>query len=236
MALAPAGRAGRGHPASTAAPTTTTCGPTSCFKSVFHTAPSAAMKADALAAVSGRGSAGGAGSWSTARQRPTTRPSPTRYKRVRQEVRRQDRREQVYKYTGGARRTDTGHVQIQAQMPVFTQDAPDYDVAGRGRRERRLRRVPALPHLGPAPGRRHASAWCPTAWSRVARAVGRHAAAAPLREARRPLDDRARLQRLGGGARGRRGRDPHADRRSRGAARLHAERQVRARRPSRARG
>jgi ABC transporter substrate binding protein (PQQ-dependent alcohol dehydrogenase system) len=36
--------------------------------------------------------------------------------------------EKVYEDTGGARRTDTGHVQIQAQMPVFTQDAPDHDI------------------------------------------------------------------------------------------------------------
>ncbi|MBP1888062.1 ABC transporter substrate-binding protein [Sinorhizobium mexicanum] len=30
--------------------------------------------------------------------------------------------------TGGARRTDTGHVMVQKQIPVFTQDAEDYDV------------------------------------------------------------------------------------------------------------
>ncbi len=34
----------------------------------------------------------------------------------------------IYEDTGGGRRTDTGHVQVQAQMPVFTQRAPDYDV------------------------------------------------------------------------------------------------------------
>lgn len=33
-----------------------------------------------------------------------------------------------FKDTGGARRTDSGVVQIQQQMPVFTQDAPSYDV------------------------------------------------------------------------------------------------------------
>ena len=36
--------------------------------------------------------------------------------------------EKVYEDLGGARRTDTGHVQVQTQMPVFTQDAGDYDV------------------------------------------------------------------------------------------------------------
>lgn len=30
--------------------------------------------------------------------------------------------------TGGGRRTDTGHVMVQKQIPVFTQDAEDYDV------------------------------------------------------------------------------------------------------------
>jgi ABC transporter substrate binding protein (PQQ-dependent alcohol dehydrogenase system) len=30
--------------------------------------------------------------------------------------------------TGGARQTDSGHAQVQKQIPVFTQDADDYDV------------------------------------------------------------------------------------------------------------
>ena len=34
----------------------------------------------------------------------------------------------VYQDTGGARRTDSGHVQVQAQMPVFTQSAAAHDV------------------------------------------------------------------------------------------------------------
>lgn len=36
--------------------------------------------------------------------------------------------ERVYEDTGGARRTDTGHVQVQKQMPVFTQEAEAHDV------------------------------------------------------------------------------------------------------------
>lgn len=36
--------------------------------------------------------------------------------------------ERVYEDTGGARRTDSGHVQVQKQMPVFTQRASDHDV------------------------------------------------------------------------------------------------------------
>jgi ABC transporter substrate binding protein (PQQ-dependent alcohol dehydrogenase system) len=36
--------------------------------------------------------------------------------------------EREFKDTGGARRTDSGIVEIQRQMPVLTQSAPDYDV------------------------------------------------------------------------------------------------------------
>ncbi|TRW98763.1 ABC transporter substrate-binding protein [Paracoccus sp. M683] len=36
--------------------------------------------------------------------------------------------ERLYEDTGGARRTDSGHVQVQKQMPVFTQRAPEHDV------------------------------------------------------------------------------------------------------------
>jgi ABC transporter substrate binding protein (PQQ-dependent alcohol dehydrogenase system) len=36
--------------------------------------------------------------------------------------------ERLFKDTGGARRTDSGVVQVQRQMPVFTQNAPAYDV------------------------------------------------------------------------------------------------------------
>jgi ABC transporter substrate binding protein (PQQ-dependent alcohol dehydrogenase system) len=36
--------------------------------------------------------------------------------------------EREYKETPGARRSDSGQLQIQRQLPVFTQGAPDYDV------------------------------------------------------------------------------------------------------------
>jgi ABC transporter substrate binding protein (PQQ-dependent alcohol dehydrogenase system) len=36
--------------------------------------------------------------------------------------------ERVFEDRGGARRTDSGVVQVQRQMPVLTQQAPDYDV------------------------------------------------------------------------------------------------------------
>jgi ABC transporter substrate binding protein (PQQ-dependent alcohol dehydrogenase system) len=34
----------------------------------------------------------------------------------------------VYQDTGGGRRSDSGSVQVQRQLPVFTQNVPDYDV------------------------------------------------------------------------------------------------------------
>ena len=36
--------------------------------------------------------------------------------------------ERIYQDTGGARRTDSGSVQVQEQMPAFTQRAPEHDV------------------------------------------------------------------------------------------------------------
>jgi ABC transporter substrate binding protein (PQQ-dependent alcohol dehydrogenase system) len=36
--------------------------------------------------------------------------------------------ERLFEDTGGARRTDTGHVLVQRQIPVFTQEAKDHDV------------------------------------------------------------------------------------------------------------
>jgi ABC transporter substrate binding protein (PQQ-dependent alcohol dehydrogenase system) len=36
--------------------------------------------------------------------------------------------ERVFEDTGGARRTDSGIAQIQSQIPLFTQSAPEYDV------------------------------------------------------------------------------------------------------------
>jgi ABC transporter substrate binding protein (PQQ-dependent alcohol dehydrogenase system) len=36
--------------------------------------------------------------------------------------------EKEFADTGGSRQTDSGHAQVQKQMPVFTQDADDYDV------------------------------------------------------------------------------------------------------------
>lgn len=97
-----------------------------CFKSTFHIAPSRSMKADALAQylVWKR--------WSrwflVLGSHPEDRQLAEAYRRAAQRFGAKIVDERVYEDAGGARRTDTGHVQIQSQMPVFTQDAGDHDV------------------------------------------------------------------------------------------------------------
>lgn len=97
-----------------------------CHPAVFHVMPSRAMKADALAQylVWKR--------WSRWFLVEGSHPEDHAFADA---MRRAAKRfgakivyEKVYEDTGAARRTDTGHVQIQSQMPVFTQDAPDHDV------------------------------------------------------------------------------------------------------------
>ena len=97
-----------------------------CHASVLHTAPSRAMLADALAQYLVwkrwqrwflvHGSHPEDRAYAAALERAATRFGATIV----------ETRE--YEDTGGARRTDTGHVLVQRQMPVFTQDAPEHDV------------------------------------------------------------------------------------------------------------
>ena len=61
--------------------------------------------------------------------------------------------ERVFEDTGGARRTDSGVTLIQRQMPVFTQQAPAYDVLIAADENEVFAALPAVPDLGPAPGR-----------------------------------------------------------------------------------
>ena len=97
-----------------------------CFESTFHIAPSRSMKADALAQylVWKR--------WSrwflVLGSHPEDQKLAEAYRRAAQRFGAKIVDERVYEDTGTARRTDSGHVQIQSQMPVFTQDAGDYDV------------------------------------------------------------------------------------------------------------
>ncbi len=97
-----------------------------CRANVIHAAPSHAMLADALAQflvwkkwprwflVTG--------------SHPEDRALADAYRRAATKFGAKVVEERVFEDTGGARRTDSGHVQVQAQMPVFTQRAPDYDI------------------------------------------------------------------------------------------------------------
>jgi ABC transporter substrate binding protein (PQQ-dependent alcohol dehydrogenase system) len=97
-----------------------------CFASVLHTAPSRAMLADALAQylvwkrwmnwVLVHGS------------HPEDALLAEAYRRAATRYGARIVEEREYEDTGAARRTDTGHVQVQRQMPVFTQSLPAHDV------------------------------------------------------------------------------------------------------------
>ncbi|PSJ58198.1 ABC transporter substrate-binding protein [Pseudaminobacter soli (ex Li et al. 2025)] len=97
-----------------------------CRPNVFHIAPTRSMLADALAQyliwkqwprwVLVYGSHDDDHLFADALRRAATRFGG------------QILAEKEFKDTGTSRRTDTGVIQIQQQMPVFTQDLPDHDV------------------------------------------------------------------------------------------------------------
>ncbi len=97
-----------------------------CRANVLHTAPTRTMLADGLGQYLVwkqwrnwfliRGSHEADKLWADALRRAARRFGATIVE------------ERVFEDTGGARRTDTGQVQIQKQMPVFTQGAADHDV------------------------------------------------------------------------------------------------------------
>jgi ABC transporter substrate binding protein (PQQ-dependent alcohol dehydrogenase system) len=97
-----------------------------CRANVIHTAPSRAMLADGLAQYL---------VWKKWTRWLLVLGSHERDKLYAAALRHSAKRfgakivqERVFKDTGGARRTDSGVAQIQLQIPVFTQQAPDYDV------------------------------------------------------------------------------------------------------------
>jgi len=97
-----------------------------CRANVIHVAPSRAMLADALAQYLAWKK------WPRWFLIVGSHPADQLYAEA---VRRAAKRfgaeiveERVYEDTGGARRTDSGHVQVQRQMPVFTQGAAEHDV------------------------------------------------------------------------------------------------------------
>lgn len=98
----------------------------SCRDNVIHVAPSRAMLADAIAQyliwkkwsrwVLAYGS------------HPDDALLAAAYRRAAKRFGARLVKELEFKDTGGARQTDSGLVQTQQQMPVFTQGLPDYDV------------------------------------------------------------------------------------------------------------
>jgi ABC transporter substrate binding protein (PQQ-dependent alcohol dehydrogenase system) len=97
-----------------------------CRGNVVHTAPTRSMLADALAQYL---------VWKQWRRWLLVVGSRAEDQLYGDALRRSAKRfgarivqEKVFEDTGGARRTDSGVVQIQRQLPVFTQGAPAYDV------------------------------------------------------------------------------------------------------------
>ncbi|MEA3094917.1 MAG: hypothetical protein QOJ04_6259 [Caballeronia sp.] len=97
-----------------------------CRANVIHTAPTRSMLADGLAQYL---------VWKKWRRWLLVIGSHSKDRLYADALRRAAKRfggkivqERVFEDTGGARRTDSGVVQIQRQIPVFTQSAPDYDV------------------------------------------------------------------------------------------------------------
>jgi ABC transporter substrate binding protein (PQQ-dependent alcohol dehydrogenase system) len=97
-----------------------------CRANVFHTAPTRSMLADGLAQYL---------VWKQWRRWALVSGSNPPDKLFAEALKRAAERfggeivgEKVFEDTGTARRTDSGVVQIQQQMPVFTQDIPEHDV------------------------------------------------------------------------------------------------------------
>ncbi len=99
---------------------------TDCRANLFHIMPSRAMKADALAEYL---------IWKKWNRwfllHGTREPDlafAAAIERAAKKFGAKIVESRAYEYVATARRTDSGHVQIQRQIPVFTQNAPDYDV------------------------------------------------------------------------------------------------------------
>lgn len=97
-----------------------------CRANVIHTAPSHAMLADGLAQFL---------MWKrwprwflVHGSHPEDLALAEAYRRAAAKFGAKIVEEREFTDTGGARSTDTGHVQVQAQLPVFTQRAPDHDI------------------------------------------------------------------------------------------------------------
>jgi ABC transporter substrate binding protein (PQQ-dependent alcohol dehydrogenase system) len=97
-----------------------------CRPNLFHIMPSYAMRADALAQYL---------LWKKWRQwflivgqKPEDLAYAAAIKRAASRYGAKIVEERVYKFDAGSRRTDSGHQQIQTQMPMLTQGVPQHDV------------------------------------------------------------------------------------------------------------
>ncbi len=97
-----------------------------CRANIFHIIPSRAMKADALAQFL---------AWKRWREWFLIHGTQEEDLLMKAALERAAAKfgakiveTRAYEYEATARRTDTGHVQVQTQLPVFTQDAEDHDV------------------------------------------------------------------------------------------------------------
>ncbi|MEO0783992.1 MAG: ABC transporter substrate-binding protein [Pseudomonadota bacterium] len=99
---------------------------TECRGNLLHTVPSHAMTADAVAqfAVWKK--------WTdwflVAGSNPQDEALADAYRRAAVKFGADITVDRTFEDTGGSRRTDSGHVLVQRQLPVFTQDADDHDV------------------------------------------------------------------------------------------------------------
>ncbi len=97
-----------------------------CRANVLHIAPSEAMMADAVAefAIWKRWSR-----WFLIHgSNPADLAMAEAYRRAAAKFGAKIVEEREFEDTGGSRRTDTGYVQVQRQLPVFTQDPKEHDV------------------------------------------------------------------------------------------------------------
>jgi ABC transporter substrate binding protein (PQQ-dependent alcohol dehydrogenase system) len=97
-----------------------------CRANVFHTAPTRSMLADGLAEYL---------IWKQWKRwllvvgsHPQDKLLGDAYRRAAKKFGAKIVEERVFEDTGGGRRSDSGSVQVQRQMPIFTQSAPAYDV------------------------------------------------------------------------------------------------------------
>ena len=149
-----------------------------CRANVIHTAPTRSMLADGLAQYL---------IWKQWRRwllvvgsHPEDKLLAEAYRRSAKKFGAKIVEERVYEDTGGGRRSDSGSVQVQRQMPVFTQSAPDYDVLVAADESQVFAGYLPYRTWDPAP-RRRLCGFAADKLGPLARALGRRAVAKPLR-------------------------------------------------------